>query len=232
MDKLLSKEALDLFFLFVVPGVIAHRTYSLVSPGENKSLTDRSFELITFSLVHVTFFHGLYAQVVELRSPLLARLAQLGMVVVLPALEAYLWFWTLKWRWFRELLHIPHPAPKAWDYVFTRSREYFVLLTLKSGERIGGLYGRNSFTSSFPHPEQIFIEQVWRLEDDNFINPVESSAGAIIPFADCNSIELFEPKEQHHVERQVPEEERRIPACTTRESAEGTVAAVVAAQRR
>lgn len=234
MDKLLSKEALDLFFMFGVPGFIAQRVYSLLVAGQEQKTTDRAVEILTFSLIHVALFSWLYGLVEGITHPVLLHLAQVGVAALLPAIEALVLVRALKARWLRARLNMVHPTPKAWDHVFGMGKPFWVVLTLKSGSKIGGYYGPNSFASSFPNPEQIYIEQVWKLsEAGEFLTPIERSGGAIIPFTDCQFIEFFEAKEAQHVgQEQLAEAERRLPAGQEGLPAVGAVPAVVATEGR
>lgn len=230
MDNLLTKETLDLFFLFVVPGVIAQRVYSLLIAGHEQKLSDRVVECLTFSMIHLVLFHSLYDVVTQLGGGFWSHTAQVGLAAAIPAIEAYVLVRVLKSRWFRHYLKAVHPTPKAWDHVFGLGVPFWAVLTLKSGRRLGGYYGPNSFASSFPNPEQIYLEQVWKVDDSGeFIEQIEKSAGAIIPFADCEFIEFFHTEDAQNVGgEQIAEPEGRLPADQERLPAIGTAAPVVA----
>ena len=46
-----------------------------------------------------------------------------------------------------------------------------MIIHLKDGRRIGGRFDENSSASSFPAKEQIYIEEVWELDESGkFIN--------------------------------------------------------------
>jgi len=46
-----------------------------------------------------------------------------------------------------------------------------MIIHLKDGRRIGGRFDENSSASSFPAKEQIYIEEVWELdENENLSN--------------------------------------------------------------
>jgi hypothetical protein len=55
--------------------------------------------------------------------------------------------------------------PRAWDAVFSKDRHYWLKIILKDGTKIGGYYGPNSFTSNYPHEDDIYIEDVWNLDE-------------------------------------------------------------------
>ena len=86
------------------------------------------------------------------------------------------------------------PTPTAWDKLFSLDRDVFVLCTLKSGKRVGGLFGPGSFASGYPDPQQMFISQTYTLTDDgDFGAKVEDTAGFLINASDCEAIQFFLP---------------------------------------
>nr|WP_232613810.1 DUF6338 family protein [Leptospira kirschneri] len=43
---------------------------------------------------------------------------------------------------------------------------------------MGGYYGNKSFASSYPHNEQLYIEEVWRIsKKENFKKKINKSGG-------------------------------------------------------
>jgi hypothetical protein len=55
----------------------------------------------------------------------------------------------------------PHPAPRAWDYLFEHKTTGWVRLRLKSGVWIGGAYaaagGLDSYSAAYPEPQDLFL---------------------------------------------------------------------------
>jgi hypothetical protein len=89
-----------------------------------------------------------------------------------------------------------HPSPTPWDFVFGQRRSFWILFHLKSGQRLGGYYSTNSFTSSFPNTEEMYVECLWVVDEaGRFKEAVVDSAGAIVRADECHFIELFEVKE-------------------------------------
>jgi hypothetical protein len=66
----------------------------------------------------------------------------------------------------REIFGIRHPTPKAWDYFFGSGAACWIIVTLKSGRVIGGYYGTESFSSSFPHEEDLYLELLCDMTPD------------------------------------------------------------------
>jgi hypothetical protein len=62
---------------------------------------------------------------------------------------------------------------------FSQQKQYYIIVTLKDGNKIAGTYGENSFTSSHPSEEQIFLEETWVLnKEGGFERLKESTKGS------------------------------------------------------
>jgi len=89
--------------------------------------------------------------------------------------------------------HVRHPMPKAWDYFFGDVRmECFVLARLKNGRLLGGVMSTQSFASSYPSDEDLYLEQVWQTTSDGaFVKPIPDSGGALVSRSECEYIQFI-----------------------------------------
>jgi hypothetical protein len=53
--------------------------------------------------------------------------------------------------------------PRAWDDLFSKGKHCWLRITLNESIIFGGYFGNNSFASSYPHDDDIYIEDVWNL---------------------------------------------------------------------
>jgi hypothetical protein len=61
---------------------------------------------------------------------------------------------------------------------------------------LGGYFGENSFATSSPEPQEIYVEEVWRLDEDGrFVERVEGTDGAMVNREDCELIAFFKTRE-------------------------------------
>lgn len=89
--------------------------------------------------------------------------------------------------------HFIHPIRKPWDYVFGKREPYWIIVHLQNGLKIGGRFDLKSFASSDPADEQIYLEEVWILDEGGrFLSRVERSRGIIIMKGEMRAVELFE----------------------------------------
>jgi hypothetical protein len=80
-----------------------------------------------------------------------------------------------------------HQSPTSWDWFFSnRAGNYYVLFHRKEGKELGGYFGERSFATSSPNAQQIYVEEVWLLDEDGrFVERVEETDGAIVNREDC-----------------------------------------------
>jgi hypothetical protein len=63
----------------------------------------------------------------------------------------------------------------------------------KDGRKLGGKFGRNSYASAYPNPGHLYIEQLWRLDEDGrFLQELPRSMGVVLRPEDYHIVELYE----------------------------------------
>ncbi len=81
----------------------------------------------------------------------------------------------------------------AWDYAMQRPDSYYVRVWMKEGGVIGGRYSTDSFASSDRQRPDLFLEEVWFLDgDDYFLEPDPGSAGVWIAAEGIVRVEFTE----------------------------------------
>jgi hypothetical protein len=93
--------------------------------------------------------------------------------------------WLHRWG-FRTISSIP----SAWDYFFSKSWPYWVIVTLKDGSHIYGLYGQQSFAGDEPVSRDLYLEATYHLIDDGQWAPTEDSAGIWLKADEIVSLEF------------------------------------------
>lgn len=123
-------------------------------------------------------------------SPVLYYLATFLVVTVVPALFAVATHKFLASRFLRGKML--HPMPTGWDYFFDKSQGCWMLFHLKSGAKIGGIFGKNSFASSFPDEQEVYVQEIWRVDErGRFVERVQGTAGAVIKREEMSSHRTF-----------------------------------------
>ena len=180
--------------LFALPGFISLRVWALIFPTSEKSLKDEIGEALSFGILNAIVCAPIFAMLAPANAFALYGLAILTLLI-LPAIWPVILLWVLHWLEEAELILIS--SRSAWDDVFLRNEVYFVIVHLNDGGRVGGYYGRNSFAGLHPISGQLYLEQLWYLDQSGkFDRPVPDSRGLILRPTDYKYVELLAvPKE-------------------------------------
>jgi Family of unknown function (DUF6338) len=191
--------AVVILVAFLMPGFIASRALSFVYPSSETGETRAVLTAITLSsfnyailswIIILAWWQSWYKSVEFLAAFVFFAL------FVSPVIIALLFGKVNDSDWgrrMRQKFGVMHPIPKAWDHFFRRRVPCWVIATMKDGRVIGGLYGPNSFASSFPAQEDLYIEKVCTMSADGKMEGViAQSVGAIIRMENVALLEFFE----------------------------------------
>lgn len=179
-----------LFIIFFVPGCIFMESYSLVIPTGRIDYSKSWQKIVVYSIVFSGATYFLYDLAKFEHIAWANNLILILGIFIVPAITPFLFLRLQNIKWFHDNMLLPHPT--AWDYIFNKRKSYWVILNLKSGDRIGGIYDVNSYTSAFPYEHDIYIEKIWELDEDGgFIQQIEQSAGMWVQGSEISAIEFF-----------------------------------------
>ncbi|MBE3598394.1 MAG: hypothetical protein IMX02_06220 [Limnochordaceae bacterium] len=179
--------------LFIIPGYVMLKVTSLTMAVDfGRSATDLLIRCLLLSAVSYVFslpFVVWASHASWFNTPFGLLLVGIVSLFVVPSslASAYI-ILVLKKGLLRRLLGwagVPYnyPDPSAWDAAFRRFGEKadFVRVTLRSGQAIGGFFGRKSYAGNFPGPRDMFIELAYRMDDQgNLVEPLDGNGGVYI----------------------------------------------------
>ncbi len=180
--------------MFFIPGFIYLKTYRLFVASQKADFSKEWYEAIGISIINfIIFSYPIYflnsSNFLE-NHPFFYFLITGTVILIAPIIWAWLFNKVSKAKWFSKFLITP--TKSAWDSFFSKRESYFVLVTLKSGRKIGGKYGVNSYSSVFPHSNEIYLEEVWKLnENDGFEKLEEQTSGILITENEISTIEFY-----------------------------------------
>ncbi len=73
---------------------------------------------------------------------------------------------------------------------FSQQKACWVLVTLKEGTQVFGLFGESSFAGDQPECRDLYLEETFRLFDDGQWAPMEDTGGVLIMPEQIASIEF------------------------------------------
>ncbi|MCH8843106.1 MAG: hypothetical protein IID61_09025 [SAR324 cluster bacterium] len=186
IDKILT------VIVLLFPGFLAFRIYHLFVPDTSLQTQEKllnyfaaSVFLFPFNFIAAIYVLKFYDNFIILSAGLLL------VFIVLPSgFAAIFYFLRTKIVQFGAI----HPIPKAWDYIFSLQKPSYIVIQTKDGNLVGGLFGENSFASSYPDNEDIYLEKACYVDQDTgeFAGLVDGSSGMLIKHSECSRIEFFE----------------------------------------
>ena len=187
-------DRLALLLVFSIPGFVSIKVYDLLIPGERRDFSKSLFEVVAYSALNFAVLSWLIILIHSKgfydHHPVLYFGSLFLILFIFPAVWPLVYFKASSWNIIAK--RFIHPIPKPWDYVFGKRQSFWVIVHLKDKRRIGGKFDTNSFASSYPADEQIYLEEVWELgEKGNFIKPIPRSQGIIILGDEIMGIEFF-----------------------------------------
>lgn len=187
-------DKLVLFIAFVVPGFVSLKTYEVLFPRPQRNTADQLIDAIAYSSVNYALLAVpiFWVEQSGARSshPVWYALFYVFALLVAPVVWAYALRQLRMTRYLQG--YMPHPIAKPWDYVFSRRGEYWIIVTMKDGHQIAGLYGDQSFSSSSPASEQLYLQETWVLNSDGGLErPRADTAGIMILSQDILAVEFF-----------------------------------------
>ncbi len=199
MDGLLRAETLVLFLVFVVPGFVAIKAHDLMIPAPRRNFGESIIEVISYSMINLALlFWGvvlLHRNGFPGKHPIWYFAGMFGILFLSPVLLAVASRYARQSELLRRFLL--HPAPTAWDHFFGRREHLWVLCHLKDGRMVGGVYSNESSVASYPHPQDIYIEEMWKTDEDGrFTERVPQTRGLLVRAEECRFIEFFRPEEK------------------------------------
>jgi hypothetical protein len=188
IDKIL------LFTMFFVPGFVYLKAYRLFIAETKTDFSKDLYEAIGISLINAIIcspiLYLIYVHNFIVSHPFLSYFIFLLIVIVAPICELLTFRKVSKTKWYLELCLTPNNSP--WDDFFSKRESYWVIVTLKSGRKIGGKYATKSYGSAYPAPKEIYLEEVWKLDKDNkFGDMIERTQGIFITEGEISTIEFF-----------------------------------------
>jgi hypothetical protein len=87
--------------------------------------------------------------------------------------------------------HTVQPVPTAWDHAFSQSTASWVLVTLVDGSTVAGAFEDRSFASPDRAERDLFLQRLYRVEDDGPWQPVPMSSGVWIHGQAIRTIEFL-----------------------------------------
>lgn len=155
------------FIVFFVPGFISIKIYDLLVIGDRRDFSKSILEAIGYSCLYYATLSWLILLIHS--NNFFSNHTVFYVIVIFIILFLFPILWPILFikliTCSKFLKYFNNPIPKPWDYVFLKREPYWVIIHLKDGKRIGGIYNTDSYASVYPIEEQIYLQEVWKLDE-------------------------------------------------------------------
>lgn len=202
-DGTMAFNTLDALYItaaFVVPGYLMNWVISALASRKPEEKEQGLIRLLTLSCVNYVLWawwiYSLYDNRYYLSHLSTAWAAGIVITIVSPLALGLLFGCGASGRWVHKALtkvrlHPMHPAPTAWEFLFTTQRDsMWVVVTLQDDSVVRGWYGKNSAAASQPGVRDLYIEAVYTLEGEDWV-PVDGTAGIWLSGEAIKMVELI-----------------------------------------
>lgn len=189
-------DSMILFVLLVLPGLVSMHVYRWVMPARDIDWKTALVEALFYGTLNFGICLPIIIPIHRNNFPN-AHLGwyitlMISVLIVIPFIWPCLLRFAFRWKWLMKKLQLPYPT--AWDYFFGKRRCCFVLIHLKNGKMIGGYYGGESYSTSFPRHGDLYLERVCKVDADGcFKSIVDRTDGMLIPSDAYTYVEMFTP---------------------------------------
>jgi len=183
-----------LFIIFFIPGFISMKVYHIMIAIDKVNFSESIVEAVAFSSINYAALSWLiiliYNYDIASNNLFWFIVFVIFIIFIAPIIWTVLFINITKSKLLRK--YILNPIKNPWDYFFDLKESCWVIVNLKNGEKIGGVYSEKSFSSAYPRNEQIYLEELWELDENgNFLNKKNRTKGVIIFGDEMKSIEFL-----------------------------------------
>ncbi|MFN4282810.1 MAG: DUF6338 family protein [Alphaproteobacteria bacterium] len=206
----MSLETFDAVYLalaFIVPGFIAHSVQAIFSIRKTASYEINLIRFLTLSALNYATWSWLifllgnaefFKESIGWTAAGWAWVILAG-PVLLGGLLGYLSQKDVVHRFLQKIgLRPIHGVPTSWDWRFSQLTAHWILITLKDGSSVSGWFGEKSFASSDSEERDIYVEQVYEINDQGKWQRAAVGKGILIAANEIKFIELWPPEEKQN----------------------------------
>ncbi len=184
---------------FLVPGFLFYWTLSIFIPSREQDTRYQFLKFLTFSCINFAVWSWLIYFIFKVtffgENPGITAFIWFFIILISPFSLGILFAKLHQKEIIRKFLQYygfssVHPIPTAWDYKFIKTEPVFVLITLKDDSKVAGFFGPNSFSSSVPAERDIYLEEIFEINEDNVWKKIPNNNGIFVSGSEIKTIEF------------------------------------------
>lgn len=184
---------------FLVPGFVLSSVLAMTFRRRSNSPADLTIQYLTLSCVNHGFWSWLIALMLHddwfLQRPVVSSFLAFVILFVSPIAFGVLATAFSQKPWAPQLLaafgfKLHRFIPTAWDFKFGQEKAAWLIVRLKDGSTVFGYFGSSSFAGDEPQDRDLYLEEVYTLDDSGQWTRVADTGGILIPATEIASVEF------------------------------------------
>lgn len=187
---LLDQNKLALFIFFVIPGIVALKTYEVFYARKKGEISEEIMNAVFLSCLNYSICGLPVIYILENNTLNFYQITGLGIAVllILPCLICYVWILLANYA-MSKLSNGSSLENSPWDYFFKQCRDkddwLWIDVEFKDGSKIHGVFGH---ATSFPDPPQIYLKEYWYLNEQGNFERADNDMGMVILDTDIKNV--------------------------------------------
>ncbi|HIR53771.1 MAG TPA: hypothetical protein IAB39_10340 [Candidatus Onthovicinus excrementipullorum] len=185
--------------VFLLPGFIMKSIIDAFVPPQKFREAKYFLTCLLYSIINCALLSWLYVIISSLYREhpywywIVLLLVNIGGAVILGVLTGAIRKFDVVDRIFQKFgISKIHPIPTAWDYWFSNQKEeIWVIVTLIGGQKICGKYSYISFASSEPEERDLYLEEIYDVNERDEWTCKERTRGILIAKGQIATIEFI-----------------------------------------
>lgn len=169
---------------FIVWGYISMKIWEFITPQKEMKISEKYIEMLIIGL-------GIdkMSKLINLYFPIEKLFLSLFFSLLFP----FILRWIFEINCIKSRM-IKTITPLAWDFYFSKAKPSYIKVHFKDKDRepIVGWFGVNSFASSYPNSQDIYIEGIYTTQGKKLTGIKKNTMGILIKGEEILSIEFIE----------------------------------------
>lgn len=194
-------ESFDVVFytcIFLLPGFIIKSILEAMIPTRRYSDTRYFFTCLLYSVINLAIWSWAYiwtAKTIDRHSVLywivLLLITGIGATVVAFLMGIIKQKKILDKIFSKIRINKINSIPSAWDYYFSQQAPSWIIVTLKSGKTVYGLFSSHSYASSDLDERDLYIEKTYTVNENMEWIEDKKSGGILISMSEIETVEFI-----------------------------------------
>ncbi len=177
---------LNIFPYFIL-GFISIKIWEFITPISQKRASEIYMEILLYGIIYkeiYDFFNRHVTLIIYHKTIDISKIIILSIVILTPFIIKFI----LNLDWIKSQI-VNTLTPTAWDHFFLKKECCFIEVHFTNNKTpIIGLYGLDSYVSSYPRERDIYLEKIYKKKPDGTLEEIEETKGVYIPSANIKFV--------------------------------------------